>query len=244
MERAEIEPTVGARSSLGDRLPNTLFDAMKGTRSLDKDALARIKGRLAWPTFTRESKRSVAAATRLLLDMHQQNSWVLARTAWKAIVFQPGMIIGKVGTAEYSMVLDSNEFGIYLWPMRCDKKGSLCRLDTSANASAQWCTVRGFNEWQVVQHEVVSPVHVHFDRARARQPQPSEVGVAAHLTGTVRSVVVASALSGSAVCLTCFFEEARGRLGHGLCCYGQGKAPPYTGGATRDVDSEGGPRHY
>ena len=39
-------------------------------------------------------------------------------------------------------------------------------------------------------------MHVYFDRARARQPQPSEVGVAAHLTGTVLSVVVASALSG------------------------------------------------
>ena len=58
----------------------------------------------------------------LLLDMHQQNSWVLARTAWKAIVFQPGMIIGKVGTVEYTMVLESNAFGIYVWPMRCDKK--------------------------------------------------------------------------------------------------------------------------
>lgn len=87
------------------------------------------------------------------------------------------------------------ELGIYTWPM-VRHKGGWITPDTSPAAFAEWQVVKGLSEWKVVEFKVASPVHVYFERAKARRPQPPVSAVFVSATRKEYSVLAASAQAG------------------------------------------------
>lgn len=159
-DRPEVVPDPKDRAG-SRRLPEGAYNSMTGNPTIDDKVLQRIMDNQAsWPTCSPQSFNLVPAAFQLLLSVHRRNAWGDLASAWHAVFLIPASIVRFVPDGSLWAVLDSNQYGLWLWPCQWRVVSGVEAVLPSSESSAEvsFKTVCFYDEWQVFDMVAASPL--------------------------------------------------------------------------------------
>ncbi|CAE7903796.1 mug158 [Symbiodinium necroappetens] len=106
---------------------------------------------------------------------------------WRTALLMPGMLVKKKGVAELFMVAGSfpHRAAALLWPLKKLTNKVLVPESITRKSQLTWASVLNVLDWQAVEHEIMSPLHLFLTDKSLRSRADLQGQVLIKQNGTV-----------------------------------------------------------